>query len=136
MKKVPLYMTVFLSYSIANIIFYKAVSNWYETQLSNMRPDPLIGWIVFLFAIYSFSLSYFAVSPAVRTQSVYSGAIRGAILGFATYAMFDFGLYSHFEGISLKFVAVNLTWGTLISAVCAATAVSVGVVLNPKVHPA
>ncbi|MFG5380042.1 DUF2177 family protein [Yoonia sp. R2-816] len=135
MKKITLYITVFLSYSIANIIFYKMVSSWYETQLLNMRHVPLTGWILFLFTIYSFSLSFFVVFPAVQAQSIYSGAIRGAILGFATYAMFDFGLYSHFEGISLNFVAVNLTWGTLISAACAATAVSVGIALHPKAHP-
>ncbi|MDX8355335.1 DUF2177 family protein [Cognatiyoonia sp. IB215182] len=136
MKKVPLYITVFLFYSIANIVFYKIISNWYETQLLNMRQDPLVGWIMLLFVIYSFSLGYFAVCPAVHVRSIYAGAVRGAILGFATYAMFDFGTYSHFEGISLSFVAVNLTWGTLISAVSVAAAVSVGVALEPKVHPA
>ncbi len=136
MKKITLYTTVFLSYSVANTFFYKVISSWYETQLLNMRHDALTGWIFLLFAIYSFSLSFFAVSPAVQAQSVYSGAIRGAILGFATYAMFDLGIYSHFEGISLSFVAVNLTWGTLVSAACAAAAVSVGLALHPKANPA
>ena len=136
MKKAAIYITVFLSYSIANLIFYKAVSGWYETQLLNMRHDPLIGWILLLFLIYSFSLSFFAVFPAAREHSIFSGAIRGAILGFATYAMFDFGVYSHFDGISLSFVAVNLTWGTLVSAASATAAVSIALALHPREQPA
>ncbi|WP_299751239.1 DUF2177 family protein [uncultured Tateyamaria sp.] len=136
MKKATIYVTVFLSYSIANVIFYKAISGWYETQLLNMRHDPLIGWILLLFLIYSFSLSFFAVFPAAREHSISCGAIRGAILGFATYAMFDFGVYSHFDGISLSFVAVNLTWGTLVSAVCATVAVSIALALHPREQPA
>ncbi|WP_366141914.1 DUF2177 family protein [uncultured Tateyamaria sp.] len=72
----------------------------------------------------------------IRKHSISCGAIRGAILGFATYAMFDFGVYSHFDGISLSFVAVNLTWGTLVSAVCATVAVSIALALHPREQPA
>ncbi|WP_298937269.1 DUF2177 family protein [uncultured Ruegeria sp.] len=131
MKKITLYITVFLSYSVANMAFRKAVSSWHEAQLLNMRHNPLRGWISILLKIYFFSLSFFAVFPAARAEVVRSGAI----LGLATYGTFDFVLYSHFEGISLHFVAMNLTWGTLTSAMYVVTAVYVGLALHPKAYP-
>ncbi len=76
--------------------------------------------------IYITGLLVFAVIPGLASGSLARTAALGAFLGFMAYATFDLTCLALFRDFPVKVVAVDLVWGTLLSASVTSAAYGIG----------
>lgn len=92
-----------------------------------MRPVPLIAPAALFYVIYIAGLMRLAVMPALRERSAKSAAVNGAILGLTAYATFDLTNLTIVQGWTPMLAAVDMAWGTAVSAAAAITGYWVGI---------
>ncbi|MEQ1517370.1 MAG: DUF2177 family protein [Usitatibacteraceae bacterium] len=92
-----------------------------------MRPVPLIVPAAIFYVIYIAGLIRLAVMPALRERSAKSAATNGAILGLTAYATFDLTNLTIIQGWTPKLAAVDMAWGTAVSAIAAVAGYLVGI---------
>ena len=82
------------------------------------KPNMLAALL--FYAIYVVGAVVLVVLPALSTNSFAHAAGYGALLGFVAYATYDLTNPATLKGFSSKVVAIDLVWGTFITAaVCA-----------------
>ena len=72
--------------------------------------------IVF-YAIYPIGLLIFVISPALRSGSVMTAAVYGALFGLFTYATYDLTNYATLRNWTLQLTVVDVAWGAILGAV-------------------
>ena len=72
--------------------------------------------IVF-YAIYPIGLLIFVISPALRSGSVMSAALYGALFGLFTYGTYDLTNYATLRNWTLQLTVVDVAWGAILGAV-------------------
>ena len=82
--------------------------------------DSLRLWPALLFyVIHIGALAYFAGLPALRAGTPLLALFNGALIGLAAYSCFELTNYAIMRDWQLKLVAVDLTWGTIVSGLSA-----------------
>jgi len=72
--------------------------------------------IVF-YAIYPIGLLIFVISPALRSGSVMTAALYGALFGLFTYATYNLTNYATLRNWTLQLTVVDVAWGAILGAV-------------------
>ncbi len=77
-----------------------------------------IRWIaaVIFYLIYIAGIIFFAVSPALKENSLTTAAVYGAILGFICYATYDLTNLATIKNWPLKVTIIDLIWGTILTS--------------------
>jgi uncharacterized membrane protein len=118
------------AYVGAGILFLGADFIWlgyvargfYKTHLGEwLLERPLMTPAVLFYLLYIGAIVFFAVAPALREQSWKVALLHGAALGFIAYATYDLSNLATLKGWPPIVSAVDLGWGTLVTA-CAALA--------------
>lgn len=121
-------MTYLLAYISTAIVFLAIDFVW----LSQIAPRFYFGHLGHLllekpnllaaagfYLVYVVGLVIFAVAPALKAESITTALLFGALFGFFTYATYDMTNYATLKGWPFVVVAVDIVWGTLLSAVAA-----------------
>lgn len=96
-------------------------TGFYRQRLGDLLLDrPIIGAAVGFYAVYVIGIVVFAVAPALRSESVTTALLYGALFGFFCYATYDLTNFSTLQGWSLTVSAVDIVWGTCLTAGSAA----------------
>ncbi len=90
-----------------------------------LRPQPDLLAAALFYAIYLVGVNEFAVH-AVPGASVRSVMWRGALFGFVAYATFDLTALAMLRGWSPLVTAVDMVWGTMLTAIAAGVAARFG----------
>jgi uncharacterized membrane protein len=70
------------------------------------------------YVIYAIGIAYFIVEPATRGSMVwYQVMVRGALFGLVAYATYDLTNHASIQNWPAVITVVDLTWGTVITAV-------------------
>lgn len=117
-------MQLILLYLVSSIIFFAIDLVWlglvakpfYDKELSAFL-SPQINWLAaaIFYSIYIAGLIYFAILPAIKTNSLSLALINGAILGFLCYATYDLTNLATLHKWPLKIVIVDIIWGTVLT---------------------
>lgn len=116
-------------YGLTAVVFFAIDLVWlgvvatgfYQEHLGHlMRADVLWVPALLFYAIYIAGILVFAVLPGVEADSLGRTVALGAFLGFFAYATFDLTCMALFEDFPLVVVAVDLAWGTVLTASVAA----------------
>jgi len=67
-------------------------------------------------------LLIFAIYPALRSGSLTTAALSGALFGFFTYATYDLTNYATLRNWTLQLTLVDVAWGTLLAAMASTVA--------------
>jgi uncharacterized membrane protein len=96
--------------------------NIYRSQLEGIMSAD-IRWLqgVLVYLILAGSVTYFAVAPALIKNEWQNAILNGAILGFSTYAVFDFTNMSLMRNWPLLISLLDIAWGT---SLCGAVALA------------
>lgn len=114
-------IVVFLGFDAAYLKFLGA--GMYRQALGDQLADPVrIVPALAFYLIYIGGLLYFAISPAFDTGSWGTAALRGALFGFVAYATYELTNHATLARWTPKLVAVDLSWGTVLSGVAATAA--------------
>lgn len=91
----------------------------FERHVEDMLlADPRLGVAAAFYALYCVGIVYFAVLPGAE-QGPAAVMRDGAILGFLAYGTYEATNYATLKGWDWTMVAVDVAWGTALTA-CAA----------------
>jgi uncharacterized membrane protein len=89
-----------------------------DIMLSNVNLPPAIAF----YALYPIGLLIFAINPALKTGSVGTAVMYGALFGFFTYATYDLTNQATLRNWTMQLSAIDIAWGTFLAAAASAVA--------------
>ena len=122
------------AYASAGIVFLCADFVWlgyvargfYRNNLGSLLLErPMMAPAIIFYALYVAGIVFFAVTPALRDQSWKIALSYGAALGCIAYATYDLSNLATLRNWSVAVTVVDLTWGTLVTALAATIAYAV-----------
>jgi len=84
-----------------------------------MRPQPDVLAAVLFYGLYLVGVNEFVLRGRPASATVRQVALRGALFGLVAYATFDLTAQSVLAGWSWVVTAVDMAWGTLLTATVA-----------------
>jgi uncharacterized membrane protein len=122
-------MTYVTGYAAALLTFFLADMAWLGTMAPRFY-RPTLGDIAIsgvnrapamvFYALYPVGLLIFATSPALKSGSITTAAVYGALFGFFTYATYDLTNYATLRNWTLQLTLVDVSWGTILAAITSA----------------
>ncbi|MGB1778881.1 MAG: DUF2177 family protein, partial [Longimicrobiales bacterium] len=103
------------------------VQSFYQRHLGHfLREDPIIAAAAIFYLLYLVGVLVFVVLPALEAGSLLHAVGLGALFGLIAYATFDLTCYALFQGFPTVVVAVDLVWGTVLTASVSAIGYAAG----------
>ena len=124
-------MIFFTGYVAALLTFFAADMAWLGTMAPRFyRPtlgDIAISGVnlppaILFYALYPIGLLIFATYPALRSESIMTAVIYGALFGFFTYATYDLTNYSTLRNWTVQLTLIDVAWGTFLAGITSAVA--------------
>jgi uncharacterized membrane protein len=84
-----------------------------------LRDDMQLGVAAGFYLFYVAGVLYFAVMPGLKAESLSLAAMNGAILGFLAYGTYEATNMATLRGWAWQMVAIDVTWGTLLTMLTA-----------------
>ena len=118
-------LTYATGYLAALVTFVAADMVWLGTMAPRFyRPtlgDIAISGVnlppaILFYAIYPVGLLIFAINPALKSGSLITAAVYGALFGFFTYATYDLTNHATLRNWTLPLTLVDVAWGTILAA--------------------
>lgn len=119
-------MTYIASYLVALATFVAADMVWLTTMaprfyrptlgdiaISGVNLPPAISF----YLIYPVGLLIFAINPALKSGSISTAVLYGALFGFFTYATYDLTNHATLRNWTFQLTLVDVTWGTILAAI-------------------
>lgn len=78
------------------------------------------------YLLFPLGIVVFAVEPAVAANSLMRAAMLGAGFGFFAYATYDLTNLATLKGWPIHLTAMDMAWGTVLTAIAAVAGASVG----------
>ena len=85
-----------------------------------LLPRPNLVAAALLYLMYAAALVGFAIVPALESGGVWRAAATAACLGLVVYGVYDLTNLATLKGWTIRITAVDMTWGTAVSAASAA----------------
>jgi len=124
-------MTYAAAYLAALLVFFLADMVWLGTMVSRLyRPalgDLLLSDVnmppaILFYLLYPIGLVIFAIVPALRSGSVTTALLFGALFGFFTYGTYDLTNQATLRNWSTTVTIADMAWGTFLGGISAACA--------------
>ncbi len=76
--------------------------------------SPEVNWVaaITFYLIYIAGIIFFAVRPALASNTLLDAAMLGGLFGFFTYATYDLTNMATIKGWPLKIVVIDILWGS------------------------
>ncbi len=128
MSYVKLYLlTAAAFFAIDFVWLTRIAARFYERHIGELlRAEPVVTAAVAFYALYLAGIVVFAVLPGLEQGSLARSAVLGAFFGLVAYATFDLTCMALFEGFPWIVVAVDLTWGTVLTGTVASVGYGMG----------
>ncbi|WP_417691003.1 DUF2177 family protein [Roseibium sp.] len=117
-----------IAYIVTAVIFFaidfvwlgKVATNFYSSNIGHLMLDkPNFVAAGGFYALYIVGILVFAVVPALRSGTISTALIYGALFGFFAYATYDMTNYATLRGWPVVVVVVDVIWGTMLTCVAA-----------------
>lgn len=117
-------VTVFLGLDAIGINFL--VRPVFERHVGHLLSSPLRwGPAAMFYMVYVAGLLWFVSLPALANNAPLQALVGGMVLGFLCYGTYEMTNYATLRDWSLQQVAVDLTWGTVLTGFSAWLGVSI-----------
>ena len=97
-------------------VLYRPVMG--DMALPGFRAAPAIAF----YLLFVGGAVYFAVAPALAGGGAFQAALNGAVFGFCAYATYDLTNQATLKNWSTMLSAIDIGWGTALTAASATTA--------------
>ncbi|WP_298812586.1 DUF2177 family protein [uncultured Roseibium sp.] len=95
----------------------QVATRFYFDRIGHLLMDkPNMAAAGAFYIIYIVGIVIFAVAPALKSESLMTAIIYGALFGFFTYATYDVTNYATLKNWPVIVVVVDVSWGTVLSA--------------------
>lgn len=122
MDFLKMYLLSFASLlTLDSVWLVRIAPKFYKSNIDHLMADnPNLLAAGLFYAIYIVGLVVFVVQPSVVQSSVVQAATKGALFGLVAYSTFDLTAHAVFKSWPAKVTAVDMLWGTILTAgVCA-----------------
>ncbi|WP_347935788.1 DUF2177 family protein [Amylibacter sp. IMCC11727] len=121
MQTLTLYaITAVIFLALDAIMLTRVMSPLFERHIGAfLLPDLRLGAAVAFYLAYIVGVLYFASLPALAEGAPIKAFLNGAILGAMAYGTYEFTNLATLKGWSWQMVAVDVTWGAVLSGVSA-----------------
>jgi uncharacterized membrane protein len=109
-----LYALTIPVFFIIDIVWLGVIARgFYRRQLDYVL-SPEVNWAaaITFYLIYIAGIIFFAVRPALASDTLRDAALLGGLFGFFTYATYDLTNMATIKGWPLKIVVIDIIWGT------------------------
>lgn len=115
------YITAVVAFLIIDGLWLGVIAkSFYAEYMKDfLRKDILVAPAAGFYLLYTAGLVFLAVRPGQLDISLFNVAAYGAIVGFLAYGTYDMTNYATLRDWPLIVSAVDLLWGTLLSAAVA-----------------
>jgi len=115
------YLTTAIVFLAIDYVWLTQVATrFYFDRIGHLLMDkPNLAAAGAFYIIYVVGIVIFAVAPALKSESVVTAVVYGALFGFFTYATYDVTNYATLRDWPVIVVIVDVIWGTVLSAVSA-----------------
>jgi uncharacterized membrane protein len=126
-------VTYAIAYLIALVLFAALDIAWlmtmgarlYKQTLGDiLLPSVHVAPAIAFYLIYPAGLVIFGVSPALKSGSVASAFLWGALFGFFAYATYELTNYATLRNWTLQITVIDIIYGALVSGAVAAAVVA------------
>ncbi|MEO9780981.1 MAG: DUF2177 family protein [Sedimentitalea sp.] len=126
-------MQTVVLYLITAVIFLAVDAVMLKTVMKPLFEKHIGGWLLddirllpatVFYLFYVAGVLWFVSLPALRAGLPVNALIGGAIIGAMAYGTYEFTNYSTLRDWSLQMVAVDVTWGAVLTAFSAWTGVT------------
>ncbi len=92
--------------------------NIYQKAIGFLMPEKVgLLPVVLVYVVLAIGLVFFVVLPALTGGlPLFSAVLRGALLGFVVYAVYDFTNLATIQGWPVWISLIDIAWGTTLSA--------------------
>ncbi|CTQ60104.1 DUF2177 family protein [Roseibium album] len=95
----------------------QVATRFYFDRIGHLLMDkPNMAAAGVFYIIYVVGIVVFAVAPALKSESLATAVIYGAMFGFFTYATYDVTNYATLRNWPVIVTVVDVSWGTALSA--------------------
>ncbi|MBG6208486.1 putative membrane protein [Labrenzia sp. EL_126] len=95
----------------------QVATRFYFDRIGHLLMDkPNMAAAGAFYIIYVVGIVVFAVAPALKSESLATAVIYGAMFGFFTYATYDVTNYATLRNWPVIVTVVDVSWGTVLSA--------------------
>ena len=121
--RLPALLTQFLVaaivFSLVDVLWLSTVAtDLYDDQLGDLRAaSPVVGAAVLVYVVLLAGLVHFVIHPAVRAGSWVQAWLAGAFFGLVVYGVYELTNLALVDGWPVALVAIDMAWGTFLSAV-------------------
>lgn len=121
MQIVILYLSTTVIFLVLDAVMLTQVMRpLFERHLGDALASPIrLGPAAAFYLFYVGVLVWLVTAPALATGPSGRVALNAALLGAAAYGTYEFTNYATLRAWSWQMVAVDLTWGTVLTAVAA-----------------
>lgn len=115
------YLGALVTFLILDAIWLGLImKNRYTSQLAHlMRENPNWAAAGIFYLVYLAGVVFLAVRPALAAGSGSLALLYGAVLGLLAYGTYEMTNYATLRDWPLGIVAMDILWGTLLTAVAA-----------------
>jgi uncharacterized membrane protein len=112
------YLASFAAFLAVDAVWLATMSGrFYRPRLGYlMREEPALGVALLFYVVYVAGVLVLAVSPALDSGSALKAAALGALLGLVAYGTYDITNLSTVRDWPVIVTAVDLVWGTSLTA--------------------
>jgi uncharacterized membrane protein len=120
-------LTAVAFFAVDFVWLTRIAARFYEQHLGQLlRSEPVVAAAVGFYGLYIAGIVVFAVLPGLEAGSLARSAALGGFLGLVAYATFDLTCMALFAGFPWIVVAVDLVWGTVLTATVASAGFGIG----------
>ena len=118
------YLVIAVLFLAIDSVWLSLVANkFYKSQIGPLLlAKPKFGPAGIFYALYVLGIQVFALSPALREDSLMYALGGGALLGLLMYATYDLTNLATLKGWKAKLVVVDMAWGAFLTRVVSAVA--------------
>jgi uncharacterized membrane protein len=122
MKYVIAYAGTLIAFVAVDLIWLGVVAKaFYRAQLDDLLAEKYnFGAAALFYLAYPLGVVIFAVVPAFASGSWLEAAVWGAMLGLFAYGTYDLTNLATLRNWPLRLTAIDLLWGTVLTAFAAA----------------
>ncbi len=108
---VPVFLAV-------DFVWLSQVANrFYAERIGHLLMDrPNIAAAAVFYVVYVVGIVIFAVAPALKSESLATAVLFGALFGFFTYATYDVTNFATLRNWPMIVAVVDIAWGTALTA--------------------
>jgi len=120
---IKLYLSTVPIFFVIDILWLGVIARGFYRRQLGFILSPQVNWAaaVIFYLMYIAGILFFAVRPAITTNSWRQAAVLGALFGLFTYATYDLTNLATIKDWPMLIVIIDILWGislcTLVSTI-------------------